>query len=48
MELYLVGFTIETGLGKAGYVLEKIPQLPLNEDHLHRDPDYPWEAYLQS
>ncbi len=29
-------------------VLEHFCQLSLNDDHLHRDPDYPWEAYLQS
>ena len=23
-------------------------QLPMNADHLYRDPDYPWDAYLQS
>ena len=23
-------------------------QLPRNDDHLYRDPDYPWDAYLQS
>jgi hypothetical protein len=22
--------------------------LPMNDDHLYRDPDYPWDAYLQS
>ena len=34
--------------GQAGYVLDQFSQLPLNDDHLYRDPDYPWEAYLQS
>ena len=29
-------------------VLEHFCQLSLNDDHLHRDPDYPWESYLQS
>ena len=23
-------------------------QLPMNDDHLYGDPDYPWDAYLQS
>ena len=32
----------------AGYVLDQFSQLPRNDDHLYRDPDYPWEAYLQS
>jgi hypothetical protein len=36
------------GSGQAIYVLDQFSQLPINDDHLHRDPDYPWEAYLQS
>jgi hypothetical protein len=32
----------------AGYVLDRFSQIPMNDDHLHRDPDYPWDAYLQS
>jgi hypothetical protein len=31
----------------ARYALD-FSQLPMNDDHLHRDPDYPWDAYLQS
>jgi hypothetical protein len=31
-----------------GYVLDHFSQIPMNDDHLHRDPDYPWDAYLQS
>lgn len=34
--------------GQAGYVLDQFSQLPMNSDHLYRDPDYPWEAYLRS
>ena len=34
--------------GQTGYVLNHFSQLPLNDDHLHRDPDYPWDAYFQS
>ncbi len=34
--------------GPAGYVLDQFSQLPLNDDHLYRDADYPWEAHLQS
>jgi hypothetical protein len=30
----------------AGYVLDHFSQLPMNEDHLYRDPDYPWDAYF--
>jgi hypothetical protein len=36
------------GSGRAKYILDRFPQLPMNDDHLHRDPDYPWEAYLQA
>ncbi|MCX5914890.1 MAG: hypothetical protein NTV04_23515, partial [Deltaproteobacteria bacterium] len=36
------------GSGQAGYVLDHFCQLSMNDDHLHRDPDYPWDAYLQS
>ena len=36
------------GSGSAGYILDHFSQLPLNDDHLYRDPDYPWDAYLQS
>ena len=32
----------------AGYVLDRFSQVLMNDDHLHRDPDYPWDAYLQS
>ncbi|MBM4333544.1 MAG: hypothetical protein FJ117_20390 [Deltaproteobacteria bacterium] len=38
----------QIGSGQAGYVLDHFCQLSLNDDHLHRDPDYSWEAYLQS
>ena len=23
-------------------------KIPMNDDQLYRDPDYPWDAYLQS
>jgi hypothetical protein len=36
------------GSGPVGYVLDHFSQIPMNDDHLHRDPDYPWDAYLQS
>lgn len=32
--------------GQAGYVLGPFFQLPGNDDHLYRDPDYPWDAYF--
>ena len=31
----------------AGYIRDPFSQLPMNDDHLYRDPDYPWDAYLQ-
>jgi hypothetical protein len=38
----------QDGSGPAGYVLDQFSQLPMNDDHLHRDRDYPWDAYFQS
>jgi hypothetical protein len=38
----------QQGSGPAGYIRDSFSQLPLNDDRLYRDPDYPWEAYLQS
>ena len=38
----------QKGPGPAGYVLDHFCQLSMNDDYLHRDPDYPWDAYLQS
>ncbi|MCX5908013.1 MAG: hypothetical protein NTY64_12745 [Deltaproteobacteria bacterium] len=32
----------------AGYIMDPFSQLSRNDDHLYRDPDYPWDAYLQS
>jgi hypothetical protein len=34
--------------GPAGYVMDPFSQLTGNDDHLHRDPDCPWDAYFQS
>ena len=34
------------GSGPAGYVLDLFSQIPMNDDHFYRDPDYPWDAYL--
>ena len=36
------------GSGLGGYVLDHFSQLPMNDDHLCRDPDCPLEAYLRS
>jgi hypothetical protein len=38
----------QIGPGSARYLLDHFCQLSLNDDHLHRDPDSSWEAYLQS
>jgi hypothetical protein len=32
----------------AGYIRDPFSQLPRNDDHLYRDPEYPGDAYLQS
>ena len=29
------------------HVIDDYSQLPMNDDHLYRDPDYPWDAYIQ-
>ncbi len=36
------------GSGPAKYIPDHCSQLPMNDDFLFRDPDYPWDAYLQS
>ena len=38
----------QDGAGPAAYVLDQFSQLPLNDDHLYRDPDYSWKGYFQS
>jgi len=38
----------QNGSGPAGYILDHFSQLSRNDNHLYRDPDYPWDAYLQS
>ncbi len=30
------------------YVMDGFSQLPMNDDHLYRDPEYPWDDYIQS
>jgi len=30
-----------------GYIMDHFSQLPMKDDHLYRDPDYPWDIYLQ-
>jgi hypothetical protein len=37
----------QNGSGPARYIRDPFSQLPRNDDHLYRDPDYPWDAYLQ-
>jgi len=32
----------------AGYLSDPLSQLPRNDDPPYRDPDSPWDAYLQS
>jgi len=30
------------------HVMDGFSQLPMNDDHLYRDPEYPWDDYIQS
>jgi ribosomal protein S27E len=30
------------------YVMDDHSQIPINDDHCYRDPEYPWEAYIQA
>jgi len=32
----------------ARYIRDPFSQLPMSDDPLYRDPDYPWDAHLQS
>ena len=32
----------------AAYLMDDYSQLPLNEDHLCRDPEYSWDAYIHA
>jgi hypothetical protein len=32
----------------AAYLIDDYSQLPMNDDHLCRDPEYPWDAYIQA
>ena len=38
----------QNGSGPAGYIGDHFSQLPMNDDPLPHDPDYPWDSYLQS
>jgi len=35
-------------MSRRTYFFLTVSQFPRNDDHLYRDPDYPWDAYLQS
>jgi hypothetical protein len=37
-----------TGRPTAEYFIDDYSQLPLNEDHLYRDPEYSWDDYIQA
>ncbi|MFH1350035.1 MAG: hypothetical protein ABII26_03775 [Pseudomonadota bacterium] len=32
----------------AAYVMDDYSQLSMNDDHLYRDSEYPWDAYIQA
>lgn len=36
------------GRPTAPYIMDEVSQLPINEDHLHRDPQYSWEDCPQA
>lgn len=36
-----------TGSQAAPYVMDDASQLPVNDDHLYRDPEYSWDDYIQ-
>jgi hypothetical protein len=37
-----------TGRTAAPYVMDDVSQLPINDDHLYRDPEYSWDDYIQA
>jgi len=49
LELWLVKSkpTPKAHAPPAGYILDHFSQLPMNDDHLFREPDYPLDACLQ-
>ncbi|HBH87350.1 MAG TPA: hypothetical protein DDY17_07105 [Syntrophaceae bacterium] len=32
----------------AAYLMDDYFQLPLTDDHLSRNPEYPWDAFIQA
>jgi hypothetical protein len=30
------------------YAMDDHSQNPINDDHYYRDPEYPWDAYIQA
>ena len=37
-----------TGRPAAPYIMDDVSQLPINDDHLYRDPEYSWDDYIQA
>ena len=37
-----------TGRTAASYIVDDVSQLPINDDHLYRDPEYSWDEYIQA
>ena len=29
-------------------IMDDVSQIPLNDDHLYRDPEYSWDDYIQA
>ena len=36
------------GPPSGAYVIDDHSQIPINDDHYYRDPEYPWDAYIQA
>ena len=39
---------LSTGRSAASYIMDDVSQLPINDDHLYRDPEYSWDDYIQA
>ena len=37
-----------TGRPVNSYIVDDVSQLPINDDHLYRDPEYSWDQYIQA
>ena len=37
-----------TGRPAVTYIMDDVSQLPINDDHLYRDPEYSWDEYIRA